>query len=583
MKRNLRGVGLVFFIFLAIVLFIGLPNQKNGDKPELAETIGPVSDSEKEWSSPLNDFTLVDNKAIYGQDNDARLYKLYVTVLRPTHQGAVTFEELNNYSSAGSDEYLNDSLDPVVEVFFEAETPGAQNLANLQANATMELRGQSQRRARQKSYKIKLFDSTPAWDGFSIINLNKHFNSTLKVENKLAFDYFEMLPDIVSLRTRFVRLYVRDLSLPIPAQTFQDFGLFTLVEQPNKKFLTNHNLDKNGNFYKVENFEFFQYEDALKPIEDTTFNQDKFEKILEVRGSENHRKLVEMLAAVNDYTQDINDVVDKYFDRNNLMTWLAVNIIFDNFDTNSRNFLLYSPLNSNKWFFFPWDYDEMEYQPENRAKWQKGLANYWGMVLFSRMFKDTENVQALGQKIAELSRIINEANTRKLLDSYYGVVTENLLRPPDLDYLRVSPEQYKKQFYTPVKLMEQDKQYFFDSLENPMSFFLGTPKLQDGQYIFTWGASYDLQGDDLIYDFQLSRDPDFKTIVAADKNLHATSYSVRSLQPGEYYWKVVVRDAKGNWQYPFDEFRGDDHITRHGVQKLVLEENPAALGKGEIQ
>lgn len=583
MKRNLRGVGLVFFIFLAIVLFIGLPAQKNGHKPELAETMGPVADTEKEWSSPLNDFSLVDNKAIYAQDNDARLYKLYVTVLRPTHEGAVTFGELNNYRSSGSDDYVNDSVDPVVEVFFEAETPSTLNTSNLQANATMELRGQSQRRSRQKSYKIKLFDSTLEWDGFSIINLNKHFNSALKVENKLAFDYFEMLPDIVSLRTRFVRLYVRDLSLPIPTQTFQDFGLFTLVEQPNKKFLANHHLDKNGNLYKVENFEFYQYEDALKPTEDTTFNQDKFEKILEVRGSENHRKLVEMLAAVNDFNQDINDVVDKYFDRNNLMTWLAVNIIFDNYDTNSRNFLLYSPLNSNKWFFFPWDYDGMEYQTENRSKWQKGLANYWGMVLFSRMFKDAENVQALSQKIAEISKIFNEANTRKLLDSYYGVVTENLLRPPDVDHLRVSPEQYKKQFYTPVKLMEQDKQYFFDSLENPMPFYLGTPALKDGQYVFSWGASYDLQGDELIYDFQLSRDPDFKTIVAANNNLRSTSNSVDNLQPGEYYWKVVVRDTKGNWQYPFDEFRGDDRVTRHGVQKFVLEESPPASGKGETQ
>lgn len=566
MKKTLQGFGLGFFILLAIMILVGLPAQKPKD---LVDAINILVDGKKEWPNPLNDVGLVDNKAIYANDIDSQVDKLYVTVLPPSKKGAVTFQELNNVDSVDSSVYLNDASDPTVEIFFEGEKPGKNS--SYKANATMELRGQSQRRAPLKSYKIKLFDDTPEWAGFSTINLNKHYVSALKIENKLAFDYFEILPDIVSLRTRFVRLYVRDLSSDSQDKDFKDYGLFTLIEQPNKKFLANHHLDKNGHLYKVENFEFFRHESSLKLTEDTTFDGARFEQVLEVRGNEDHKKLIEMLAAVNDFNQDINEVVDKHFDRDNLMTWLAANILFDNFDTNSRNFLLYSPLNSDKWFFLPWDYDGMQMETSARSKWQKGLANYWGMSLFNRLFKDPANAEALGKKIEETSRVVNQENTGKLLNSYYDVIKENLFVPPDVNYLKLQGEQYLQKYNDVGENMERNKKYFFDSLENPMPFFLGTPTLEKGEYVFNWDSSFDLQNDDLTYDFVLSKDSDFNIAIASYKGLKTLTCNVNNLKPGQYFYKVIARDSKGNWQHSFDKSKDDSGKVIHGAKQFIVE------------
>ena len=60
---------------------------------------------------------------------------------------------------------------------------------------------------------------------------------------------------------------------------------------------------------------------------------------------------------MNNEAMPINDVIAKHFDRKNYVTWLAMNMVLDNRDTNSQNFLLYSPRNSATWTFVPWDYD----------------------------------------------------------------------------------------------------------------------------------------------------------------------------------------------------------------------------------
>ncbi len=567
-----QGLGLGFFILLLIIILVSTSTGERKAASDVAEEItgDENRDVPENWENPLNTAKLVDNKGIYKEDQDARVDNLYVTVLPPASADAVTFEQLNNMAYNIDEGYVSDAVDPVVEVLFEAGEPGERDVSPPVPNATMEVRGQSARLASQKSYKIKLFDGTEKWLDFQIINLNKHFYDPLRIRNKLSFDYFEMLPDFVSLRTRFVRLYIKDLSSRTPDKEFQYYGLYTFIEQPNKRFLERHNLDKNGHLYKAEYFEFFRYEDAIKVKEDLTYDSNKFEEILEVCGSNDHKKLTEMLEAVNDYSRDINEVVDKYFDRDNLLTWLAVNILFDNYDTSSRNFLLYSPLNSDKWFFIPWDYDGTWEGATQRGKWQKGLSNYWGMALFNRFFKDIDNVEALNRKIEALSDIINGENTRKLLDSYYSAVKDNIYRMPDAKYLEIPESEYKEQLYSLVGLTEQNRKDYFASLENPMPFFLGEPVLQNGSYVFAWDASYDLQGDDLTYNFMLSKDPEFKNIIASYKGLKKTGCSVGDLKPGRYYWKATAHDGKGNWQEAFDQYDGEGH-SYYGVRKITIE------------
>ena len=134
--------------------------------------------------------------------------------------------------------------------------------------------------------------------------------------------------------------------------TFEDYGLFTQVEQLNKTALKAHGLDKNGHLYKVNSFDFYRCEETIKLADDPDYNQANFEGMLEIKGDSDHIKLIEMLDALNDESQKIDDVLDTYFDTENLVYWLAFQILTGNCDTQNRNCYLYSPLNSNTWYFW---------------------------------------------------------------------------------------------------------------------------------------------------------------------------------------------------------------------------------------
>lgn len=568
MKMTQQGWGLGFFVLLSIIMLTNVYVTKN-DSNESAR-LSPSINSEREpWHNPLNDYKLVDNKQIYIEDRGSGPDQIFVTVLPPRSHGALTFSQLNSHSY-NPEAAEADSLDPTAEIIFETGKPGSYRASELQPNASLELRGQTARYSSQKSYKIKLYKDTDSWLGQDIINLNKHFDDPLRVRNKLSFDLFQMIRDITRLRTRFVQLYIKDRSLPQPDADFKYYGLYTFVEQPNKSFLDRHLLDRKAHLYKAEFFEFERYQEAIKNSDNPAYNNQEFEKYLEIIGSRDHKKIIDMLEEVNNYNKDINLVVDKNFDRANLLTWLAANILLDNYDSNSRNYLLYSPQNSDKWFFLPWDYDGIWLETAARGKWERGLANYWGMVLFNRFFRDPRNTEELSDKIEELSGIINKENTRRLLESYYGAVTGSIFVPPDEQFLSLTKEEYPKKYYELTEMAEKAKKYYFSSLENPMPFYMGDPVKQNREYVFIWDASYDLQNDELSYHFMLSRDPDFRNMEVSYSNLLKTTCSVGNLKPGRYYFKVIASDAKGNWQSAFDNCQTLEGRILYGVKTFIV-------------
>ena len=90
-----------------------------------------------------------------------------------------------------------------------------------------------------------------------------------------------------------------------------------------------------------------------------------------------------MLDALNDESQKIDDVLDTYFDTENLVYWLAFQILTGNCDTQNRNCYLYSPLNSKVWYILDWDNDGMLRKLElsltgfsDYASWERGASNY---------------------------------------------------------------------------------------------------------------------------------------------------------------------------------------------------------------
>jgi spore coat protein H len=120
------------------------------------------------------------------------------------------------------------------------------------------------------------------------------------------------------------------------------------------------------------------------------YDKDLFSKYLKIRENSDNQKFIRMIRDVNDYTQDFEEVFEKYFNLDNYLTWIAMNLLLDNYDTASRNFLLFSPSYSDKWYFLPWDYDKdllSAYERKATSLYNFfGLERYWGTVFHNRFF-----------------------------------------------------------------------------------------------------------------------------------------------------------------------------------------------------
>jgi spore coat protein H len=515
------------------------------------------------------DFRVAENKDIYRNDI-INIEKVYITVSDKNKKYSLA--DINNYRFDRTDKYREL---PNIEVRFNAGEPPSL-LEPLTSNAVMLPRGHGSSTSVQKSIKIKLNENLVTWNGEKTLNLNKHPGDLTRIRNKLSFDYLKLIPDLFSFKTRFVQLFIRDLGSN--NKEFVDYGLFTHIEQPNKQYLNVHGIAEEAYMYKAEYFEFLRYADSIKNVDDPSYNKNAFQDILEISGVEDHKRLIEMLDAVNDESKNINDIIDKYFDRENYVTWMAFNMITGNYDTNSQNFILVSPVTASKWYFIPWDYDGawgLDRQPGREGRlspWQVGgVSNYWGVVLHRRFLKDENNRKALSEKIEKLSKIINKETTEKLVSSYYDITSKLVKSVPDVKYLTSTVDNYENEIKKLPGITEENKQRYYEGLEKPMPVFLGTPKKQDNGYKFNWDSSYDFQGDTIYYDFKISTDYEFKNVIVEKSNLESTDTIVEGLAPGRYFWKVGIRDSKGNHQVPFDYYTNINGYKYHGMKSLDVE------------
>lgn len=285
----------------------------------------------KAETQDINDVHLRDKDSLYENDDETSVVTMYLTVSRGNSSEGTdhTWKEINSYSAydydkMGVDRYQTAALLQVGDE--SGPQSGEVGYGENVPNATVQIRGQTSSRNAQKNYKIELKKNKGTWRGQRTINLNKHQTEGMRFRNKLSYDLLKGIPQLMSLRTQFVHLYVRDLTEGDSSE-FQDYGLYTQVEQLNKTGMKNHGMDSKGQLYKINSFEFFRYEDVIKKEDDPTYDQKAFEKLLEIKGNSDHTKLIQMLTDLNDISQPIADILDQYFDRENLTYWMAYQIL----------------------------------------------------------------------------------------------------------------------------------------------------------------------------------------------------------------------------------------------------------------
>ncbi len=580
----------VLSIYLLYSTLPSLSSFETLDKPGVATLVAtPPDPVVVEKFNGIDNLPLQDNTSIYQFDDPTSVVYMYITVRKGNNSDNSdhTWREVNDYTKwfFGPLYVVVGKAEVILQIGDEAgPLPGELGYAETVPNATIQIRGNSTSAMPQKSYKIELRQRAGEWRGQTTLNLNKHIFDKTRARNKLTFDLLKQIPNMTSLRTQYVRLFVKDETTDPPKTTFVDYGLYTQIEQPNKKFLKNHLLDPEGQLYKATFFEFLRYPKEIRMMDDPLYDEAAFSRILEAKGNKDHTKLIQMLDDVNNENIPIEQTFEKHFNADNYFTWLAFNILMGNLDTQAQNFYLYSPRNSNTWYFLPWDYDGDLFRQGRffvggnpYDEFEYGIANYWGVTLHRRILTDKRYRQMLDVKVDELKSFLTAERIQTMLDGYKTITSLYSLAMPDQEYLKISVEDFNQQYEFIPGEVQINYDLFKKSLNDPMPYFLTNPKRDGDSIIFSWGESYDFNAQDITYNFQISRDWAFQNIVYEEMVDHVTTVTVVMLEPGEYFWRALATNEEGKIQYPFDVYSDENRLPHSGMRHLVITDDGRIL------
>jgi len=459
------------------------------------------------------------------------------------------------------------------------------------SNATMRLRGLISRNDAQKSFRIKLDSKKKLWRDERRIQLVKSMWDFTRVRNKLSYDLFAEIPHFPSMRTQFVHLNVNDQGVN------EDYGLYTHIEHFGKEYLKRRNWDKDSRVYKVGFYNFYSNVKLALDTNGVPLNLDAFETKMEIKRGDTHFDIVNMINDLNDPSKDFNtEIMGKYLNRDNYLTWLAVNILVNNTDTTEHNFYLFNPINTEHMYFVPWDYDFAYGQVhdgdldtiEHLPRWWFTHANWWSNLIHRRFLSEPGNLQLLASALDEVkSKYLTAEKIRLKAEAYRDLIFPILNDFPDNDHIYIGntdPEriaEYNRLIDSLSTNIQFNYNRFNDQINDPMPFKMDNPTfLSNKNILFKWGESESLTGQTIEYDLEVATTKDFKTgtIIEVETGILAREHTLHWIhQDGTYYFRVRSRDASNPQKYWQNATNNTDSLTYDsdklpifGVKKMVV-------------
>jgi hypothetical protein len=460
------------------------------------------------------------------------------------------------------------------------------------SNAELRQRGASTRAAPQKSFRIKLDSKDVLWRNERRLQLNKHPFDQSRIRNKLSFDLMRDLPHLPSLRSQFVNLWVDNGAGPV------DYGVFTHVEAPGKQYLVNRGLDADDNLYKAEFFLFSPKDlDAMQVDESgEPLDMDLFESRMEIKRGKDHRKLINMLAALSDPDQSFASVLDRYFNANNVLMWVTTNLLLGQQDAVSQNFYLYNPVDSDIFYFLPWDYDgAVQAEPELlnsyaddalRQRLAFGYARSVNNLFLSAYFRLPGAHERIVAAANELRNTwLSDAVIADRAGRYAAAVRPYVSRSPDIENIAgirrpENMDRYDELIQSLPGLITSNHHQLQTEFSIPMPPFLKNPLNRGRQKVLWWLPAYDVTGNSITYDVEVASSPVFDAgdIVFTAYDIADTpdrveyAIDVDQFASGNWFFRVTARansDPQRYWQVANNELVVDG-TTHYGVREFVI-------------
>ena len=590
LKRIIPGIAAMIIAFSSVACYT--PSNEVPKENEIIEEEETIIKNEKEEvktaaKSEQTEGNIYDNKLLYEDEDDYSVITMYLTVSTGNEADGSnhTWEEINTYSAydytaMGVDRYKVEGLLQIDETG-EGITEDSYGYGEQVPNVSVQVRGQTSSKSEDKNYKIRIKDGKEEFRGQRTLNVNKHHGEPYRFVNKLCYDMLENVPELMAARTQFVHLYVKDNTV-VGESEYEDYGLYTMVEQINRTYLKNHGLDENGQLYKVTFFEWDEYDAVMMDPDDPEFDRSQFEKYIEIKGDEDPTKIQEIVKKVHNYNIPIDEIINEHFDEENLCYWMAYNILIGNNDVGARNLFLYSPLNSEKFYFICWDMDASfkknfnEYKGNHDGQsWESGMTKFLGLTLVRRMMKEEKYRKMLSDAVDDIyANYVNPEIVEERVEEYRKITTPYLFGIDAPDDKRLPENLYYE--LTDKLPSEVDEQYeiFKASLDKPWPFFIDLPtRDEEGEVTINWGVSFDPNEEEITYDYYLATDYLFEDIITEDHGLKVPVTSVGKLDPGTYYIKVVSTNESGLSMDCFDYFVADKYGKVYGCYGFIIEED----------
>ncbi len=202
----------------------------------------------------------------------------------------------------------------------------------------------------KKSFKIDFneYDDDLEFRGLTKVNLNNNSTDPSLMREPLSYELFREA-EIHCSRVGYAKV-----SLTIPGKIDrQPHGLYTVVEQVDKRFLKDRYGSAKGLLMKPSTFGAFRY-----------FGEkwDEYEIgfVPKTKPSEEQKqRVIEFAKLIHKSGDDaFEEKVESYLDVDQFLRFLAVNVLLTNLDSflgGSQNHYIYLEPDSNKFQFFPWD------------------------------------------------------------------------------------------------------------------------------------------------------------------------------------------------------------------------------------
>lgn len=411
-------------VILAFISFLIL-NQINASNGNNLKST--TSDTEKATASYSGDMFFKENKGVYSWYDPGDFASININVFSTKDKSGKVYDLSHFDLVADWDTEFNPNLDAHVQFVDRGKQPNDQSY--IMPNASIRVKGNPS--ASMKSYRVKFIDGTPGYKGQSVYNLNKHLSDPSRIANKLAHDLIINLDHISGFRTEFLELYIRDDNLGGKDNEFHSYGLYTHIEQPNKAYLRSRGLDENGSLYRAEDFN-FQLDPRIKNTSDIDYDKQLFESVLGIREGKDHSKLIKMLTDINDEDKDFDEVFHTYFDEDNYLTWLAINILLGNTDGLSEGFLLYNPSKSSVFYLLPWDFDSIFRWMDEENEIPSIYEQLNNVILHRKYLQEDENVEKLKERVEELRNdAFSPGKVKSLVKLYKPILLEMMNHYPD--------------------------------------------------------------------------------------------------------------------------------------------------------